>query len=105
MCAEKNEGFEKCMRFQSETGFRLIILVKDDHIAANNIEFCNLVFVLEGEIEFSSSDFLRQRFKQDDFFFLRQVYMELLWLIRVSYYFRLVTGWSFRVTIVPFIVM
>ena len=70
MCAEKYEGFEKCMRFQSDTGFRLIPLVKGDHIAANNIEFCNLVFVLEGEVEFSSSDFLRQRFKQDEFFFL-----------------------------------
>lgn len=33
-----------------------------------NIEFCDLVFVLEGEVEFSSSDFLRQRFKQDEFF-------------------------------------
>ena len=70
MCVEKYEGFEKCMRFQSETGFRLISLVKGDYIAANNIEFCNLVFVLDGEVEFSSCDFLRQRFKQDDFFFL-----------------------------------
>lgn len=46
----------------------IIPLVKGDYIAANNIEFCDLVFVLEGEVEFSSSDFLRQRFKQDEFF-------------------------------------
>lgn len=46
----------------------MIPLDKGDHIAANNIEFCDLVFVLEGEVEFSSSDFLRQRFKQDEFF-------------------------------------
>ena len=103
MCAEKNEGFEKCMRFQSETGFRLIILVKDDHIAANNIEFCNLVFVLEGEIAISCGRGSNRMIFSSCL--MRQVYMELLWLIRVSYYFRLVTGWSFRVTIVPFIVM
>lgn len=46
----------------------IIPLDKGDYIAANNIEFCDLVFVLEGEVEFSSSDFLRQRFKQDEFF-------------------------------------
>lgn len=67
---EKFEGIEKCTRFKSETGFRLITYFIGDYIVSNSIELCNLVFVLEGEVEFSSCDFIRQRFKQDEFFFL-----------------------------------
>lgn len=58
-----------------------------DYIAANNIEFCNLVFVLDGEVEFSSTGVIfcvRGSNRMTSFSPHAIGYMEPLWLIQVS---------------------
>lgn len=53
-------------------GFRMITPRKGDTYAGRKSEFQSLIFLLEGEVEFSYDDFLNHIFRKGDMFFVPQ---------------------------------
>lgn len=53
-------------------GFKVVTPMCGDHYDGNNFENHTLVFLIEGDIEFSYNDYLNRRFKQGDIFFIPQ---------------------------------
>lgn len=69
-----DQGNSNCIHFipDYDIGFIIVTPKRGDHYDGHKYENHSLVFLLEGEVEFSYNDFLHRHFIQGDIFFIPQ---------------------------------
>lgn len=69
-----DQGNSNCIHFipDYEIGFKIVTPKQGEHYDGHKYDNHSLVFLLEGEVEFSYNDFINRRFVKNDIFFVPQ---------------------------------